>query len=121
MRSSPDVMSSRPAIMRSRVDLPQPEGPTKTQNSPSSILRSMPWITSASPNVLVRRSSSRVAMMRGLAALLDARAGDAGGDVALEGGEHQRHRQERQHGHGEEAVPLGAEFALERVERELEG
>jgi hypothetical protein len=28
-------MSSSPAIMRSSVDLPQPEGPTKTMNSPS--------------------------------------------------------------------------------------
>jgi hypothetical protein len=28
---------SRPAIMRSRVDLPQPEGPTSTTNSPSAM------------------------------------------------------------------------------------
>ena len=27
---SPEVMSSRPAIQRKRVDLPQPDGPTKT-------------------------------------------------------------------------------------------
>ena len=31
----PSVTSSRPAIIRSSVDLPQPDGPTKTQNSPS--------------------------------------------------------------------------------------
>jgi hypothetical protein len=42
MYSSPAVMSSRPAIVRSSVDLPQPEGPTKTMNSPSRISRSMP-------------------------------------------------------------------------------
>ncbi|MDT4879433.1 hypothetical protein D3C80_1955100 [compost metagenome] len=36
---SPELMSSRPAISRSRVDLPQPEGPTKTTNSPSSMSR----------------------------------------------------------------------------------
>ena len=35
MAISPPVMSSRPAIIRSSVDLPQPEGPTKTTNSPS--------------------------------------------------------------------------------------
>ena len=29
------VKSSRPAIMRSKVDLPQPEGPSNTTNSPS--------------------------------------------------------------------------------------
>jgi hypothetical protein len=33
----PPEISSRPAIMRSRVDLPQPEGPTSTQNSPSAM------------------------------------------------------------------------------------
>ena len=37
MRISPAVMSSSPAIMRSSVDLPQPDGPTRTTNSPSSM------------------------------------------------------------------------------------
>ncbi|MNW04423.1 hypothetical protein D3C71_2005110 [compost metagenome] len=40
MRISPDVTLSSPAIIRSRVDLPQPEGPTSTTNSPSPIFRS---------------------------------------------------------------------------------
>ena len=40
--SSPDVISSRPAIVLSRVDLPQPDGPTKTMNSPDLMSRSMP-------------------------------------------------------------------------------
>ena len=35
MARSPAVMSSSPAIIRSSVDLPQPEGPTNTTNSPS--------------------------------------------------------------------------------------
>jgi hypothetical protein len=35
MRISPPVMFSRPATMRKRVDLPQPEGPTRMTNSPS--------------------------------------------------------------------------------------
>ena len=30
---SPEVTSSSPAIIRSSVDFPQPEGPTKTTNS----------------------------------------------------------------------------------------
>ena len=33
---------SRPARMRSRVDLPQPDGPTMQTNSPGAIARSMP-------------------------------------------------------------------------------
>ena len=47
--SVPLVMSSSPAISRSSVDFPQPEGPTKTTNSPSSISRSTPLITSTVP------------------------------------------------------------------------
>ena len=39
-RTVPEVMSSRPAIMRSAVVFPQPEGPTKTTNSPSAMSRS---------------------------------------------------------------------------------
>src|SRR3954452_11991097 len=35
MTMSPEVMSSRPTIMRSRVDFPQPDGPTRIMNSPS--------------------------------------------------------------------------------------
>ena len=42
----PALMVSRPAIMRSKVDLPQPEGPTSTVNSPLSMSRSMPFSTS---------------------------------------------------------------------------
>src|SRR5262245_30665145 len=36
---SPSVTSSRPAIMRRMVVLPQPDGPTSTMNSPSPISR----------------------------------------------------------------------------------
>jgi hypothetical protein len=43
--TSPSVMVSRPAIMRSSVDLPQPEGPTITMNSPSAMVVVTPWIT----------------------------------------------------------------------------
>ncbi len=42
---SPSVTVSSPAIMRSSVDLPHPEGPTMTMNSPSAIVTSTPWIT----------------------------------------------------------------------------
>src|SRR3982751_3579693 len=43
MRSSPEEMSSRPAIMFSVVDFPQPDGPTRMMNSPSAISRSISW------------------------------------------------------------------------------
>ncbi len=35
MRIVPDVTVSRPAIMRSVVDFPQPDGPSRIMNSPS--------------------------------------------------------------------------------------
>ena len=40
MEMVPLLVSSSPAISLSSVDLPQPEGPTKTTNSPFSISRS---------------------------------------------------------------------------------
>src|SRR5262245_21768623 len=46
----PEVMFSRPASMRSSVDFPQPEGPTSTTNSPSSIGIDTPCKTSKLPN-----------------------------------------------------------------------
>src|SRR5580704_4643143 len=49
---SPAVIGSSPAIIRSSVDLPQPEGPSRTTKLPSLILRSRPWMTSRLPNVL---------------------------------------------------------------------
>src|SRR5262249_61126299 len=54
----PDVMFSSPAIMRSRVDLPHPDGPTSTTNSPSSMRTSTPWMTSIAPKAFL---TSRIA------------------------------------------------------------
>src|SRR5690606_37927356 len=59
---SPEVASSSPAMIRKSVDLPQPEGPTKTQNSPSSTVRSTPLITSVLPKDLVTDFSSSAPM-----------------------------------------------------------
>ena len=60
--SVPAVMSSRPAMSRSRVDLPQPDGPTKTMNSPDLISRSTPLMTSTAPNDLRMPLSDRSAI-----------------------------------------------------------
>ena len=46
MAISPPLMSSSPAIILSSVDLPQPDGPTKTTNSPSATSRLAPWMIS---------------------------------------------------------------------------
>src|ERR1700710_1218464 len=60
--SVPEVVPSNPAINRSKVDLPQPEGPTKTTNSPLLISRSMPLIVRTGPNSLTMFLSSRNAI-----------------------------------------------------------
>ena len=49
MTISPLVIASSPATMRSSVDLPQPEGPTMTMNSPSAMSTVTPWMTSRLP------------------------------------------------------------------------
>src|SRR5712691_6908393 len=54
----PAEISSSPAIIRKSVDLPQPEGPTSTQNSPSSTPTSTPCTTSVEPKLL--RTALRV-------------------------------------------------------------
>src|SRR6185312_3827139 len=46
----PEVMFSSPASIRSKVDLPQPEGPTRTTKAPSSIGIETPCRTSKPPN-----------------------------------------------------------------------
>src|SRR5258706_9478609 len=54
----PAEISSSPAIILKSVDLPQPEGPTRTQNSPSSTPTSTPCKTSVEPKLL--RTPERV-------------------------------------------------------------
>src|SRR3954447_9957138 len=72
-RSVPVVTSSRTATIRSAVVLPQPDGPTRTTNSPSSTKRSSEC-TASTPfaKTLVTCSSDRVA----IGASLLARRGD---------------------------------------------
>src|SRR4051794_17364823 len=62
-RIVPVVTSSRPATIRSAVVLPQPDGPTRTTNSPSSTKRSSAC-TASTPfaKTLVTCSSDRVAI-----------------------------------------------------------
>jgi hypothetical protein len=45
----PESSFSKPAISRSVVVLPQPEGPSSVKNSPPGICRSMPSTATTSP------------------------------------------------------------------------
>ncbi len=52
MTMLPAVSSSSPATARSNVDLPQPEGPTITVNSPAATSIDTPFSTSVAPKLL---------------------------------------------------------------------
>src|SRR5918992_28820 len=79
---SPSVMSSSPAIMRSVVDLPQPDGPTSTTNSLSAMSRSIPRTASVlSKRFTTLRSETCAMSYRPWSALGCAR-GEAG-DVVV--------------------------------------
>src|SRR5262245_4884871 len=64
----PEVIDSRPATMRSVVDLPQPDGPSSTMNSPSETVRltSSTAAVAAPGKRLVTRSSLTIATRRPL-------------------------------------------------------
>ena len=49
MSMSPEVMSSSPTIIRSSVDFPQPDGPTRIMNSPSAMSR-LTSLTAGNPS-----------------------------------------------------------------------
>src|ERR1700730_15153748 len=52
--TSPSVTLSSPTMMASKVDLPQPEGPTRTTNSPVLTSRSIPLSTGTEPKFFLR-------------------------------------------------------------------
>src|SRR5437868_6294884 len=52
MRMSPWLGCSRPAISRSKVVLPHPDGPSRTRYSPSPVSRSIPSTAVVCPNSL---------------------------------------------------------------------
>src|SRR4051794_16856231 len=86
MRMSPAVMSSSPTIMRSNVDLPQPDGPTRIMNSPSSISSSTSFTASVpSGNVRLTWSMRMLAIAR---SPLYCTGREPGDDAALEDQHH---------------------------------
>src|SRR6266508_77392 len=62
MAISPEVISSRPATMRSVVVLPQPDGPTRTMNSLSRIVRLTSLTACTSSYFLLSSFSTTCAM-----------------------------------------------------------
>src|SRR4051794_38463693 len=62
IRRLPSEISSRPAIIRRLVVLPQPDGPTRTMNSPSPISRLRSFTAWKSPYIFWTLSNVTVAM-----------------------------------------------------------
>src|SRR3954451_5741119 len=80
--SSPSLISSRPAIIRNRLVLPQPDGPTKTTNSWSGTSRSTPLIASKAPKNL-RTPRIDMGAIPGLLCLFDGAERQALDQLAL--------------------------------------
>ena len=74
----PEVGSLKPAIIRSVVVLPQPEGPSREKNSPAATSRSMPSTTRVPPNSLVRPRSDTAEVAAGGTATARVSAGVTG-------------------------------------------
>ncbi len=62
MRISPSVIVSRPAVIRSSVVFPQPDGPRRTTNWLSGIVKEMSSMTFTGPKDFPTRSYSTVAI-----------------------------------------------------------
>src|SRR5207244_6346800 len=78
----PEVGSSRPAIMRSVVVLPQPDGPSRQKKSPSGIVNVDSRTAANSPNALCSLSTwiSAIALLRELGDDGEERRPRKGGD-----------------------------------------
>src|SRR5215210_1188166 len=83
---SPSEMSSSPAIIRSAVDFPQPDGPTRIISSPSRISRFMCLTASKPSGYRLTTSSNSISAMVGgrLLSALDRARGQAGDNALLE-------------------------------------
>src|SRR4051794_12344197 len=101
----PSVMSSSPAIMRSAVDFPQPEGPTRIMNSPSAMSRLMLRTASVPSGYRLVTSSSSISAIAvllagGCGSSLYGTGGQAGHDSVLEDQHQDDQRHRHHHGRG---------------------
>src|SRR5690242_14994619 len=74
MKSRPSLIDSSPAIMRSVVLFPHPDGPTSTTSSPSATSRSTACTATAPPSYTLRSPSS---VRRAMSSLSHARRAGA--------------------------------------------
>src|SRR5690606_24875877 len=108
MRIFPSVTSSSPAISRSSVDFPQPDGPTKTTNWPSSISSEISGMTVTPPKLFLTCSSVIEPI---IVPLLNSAKGQASDQLLLAEPAHDQDRRDGQRRGGRE---LGQEQPLGR-------
>src|SRR5579864_2370434 len=108
MEISPLETSSSPATMRSSVDLPQPEGPTMTTNSPSPISALTPWMTWFAFGPRPYRLTT---LRREIAAMLFLGIHETLDEPFLHCQHDDGRRQHRQHGGGHDEVPVVCRLA----------
>src|ERR1051325_9583416 len=77
---SPSVISSRPAIMRMVVVLPQPDGPSKTRNSWSAMSR----LKLSTPTKLFQRLDTFLRRIWAIGSAFHCAGGEPADDLALE-------------------------------------
>src|SRR5262249_23065188 len=104
MAMVPPPISSRPAIMRSVVDLPQPDGPTSTTNSRSLMARLMSLTAITWPYTLCTLVSTISAITL---------YPQPANDVSLPEQRHDQRRNERDHRGRAHEVPFHAELVHE--------
>src|ERR1044072_9550352 len=92
---SPEVMSSRPTIIRSSVDFPQPDGPTRIMTSPSATSIDTSFTAGKpSPYCLTMFFIS----MAAIGSTLHCAGGQSGNDSALEQQDDDDHGDRDDHG-----------------------
>src|SRR6202046_3073858 len=126
---SPREISSSPAIIRNVVDLPQPDGPTRTTNSWSAISRSMPFTACTPPSYILttlRTETSAMVLsfprvfMQLVESALGGTGGQAGHVVVHQEGVDQDRRQRGEHVGGHDLAPL-EHVAADQVTNDADG
>src|SRR5450830_1169584 len=104
---SPPLISSSPHNMRSKVDLPQPEGPTSTTNSPSLISRLRSASTFCLPSYDLVRCLTLTFAMECLLFLLYSARSQAANQLTGEDHVHDQDRDNGQRQRCQHRIPVG--------------
>src|SRR5215211_2998835 len=112
IRISPSVTDSRPASIRSAVVLPEPEGPTRTRNSPSAAAS----VSSLTASTASKRFVTRSYSTRATPLPLDRAREHAADEVALEEDVEEHDRRGDDHGPRGEQREVGRVAAGEERE-----